>query len=70
MLFAKNLNLNNINPEWVEKRSGFRKLAEVPIRFVPVVSSYDTDQNNSNSFSLVWNKSGEEVIEKEYKKEE
>ena len=81
--FAKNLDLKDINPEWAEKRSGFRKLAEVPIRFVPVISSYDAEPDNSNSFSLSVNlsstpeikitksvnKSGEEVTEKEYKKE-
>ena len=83
MPFTKNLNLKDINPEWSEKRSGYRKLDEVPIRFVPVVSSYDAEPDNSNSFSLSLNlsstpevkitksvnKSGEEVTEKEYKKD-
>ena len=52
MPFAENLLLKYINPEWTEKRSGYRKIAEVPIRFVPVVTSYDADPDNSNSFSL------------------
>ena len=83
MPFTKNLNLKDINPEWSEKRSGYRKLDEVPIRFVPVVSSYDAEPDNSYSFSLSLNlsstpevkitksvnKSGEEVTEKEYKKD-
>ena len=83
MLFAKNIILDDINPEWAEKRSGFRKLDEVPICFVPVVSSYDAEPDNSNLFSLSLNlsstpevkitksvkKSGEEVIEKIGKKD-
>ena len=51
MPFAKNLNLQDINPEWAEKRSGFRKIAEVTIRFVPVLVLYDAKPANSNSFS-------------------
>ena len=83
MLFEKNLLLKDINPDWAEKRSGYRKIAEVPIRFVPVVSSYDAEPTNSNSFSMSLNlsstpevkitksvnKSGEEVTEKEFKKQ-
>ena len=83
MLFAKNLLLKDINPKWVEKRSGYRNIAEVPIRFVPVITSYDADHDNSNSFSLSLNisstpevritksvnKGGKEVTEKEYKKQ-
>ena len=53
MPFTKNLNLKDINPEWSEKRSGYRKLDEVPIRFVHVVSSYDAEPENSNSFFVV-----------------
>ena len=55
----------------------------MPIRFVPVVSLYDAEPDNSNYFSLSLNlsstpevkitknvnKSGEEVTEKEHKKE-
>ena len=52
MPFAKNLVIKETKPEWAEKTSGFRKIAEVSIRFVPVVSSYDADPDNSNSFSL------------------
>ena len=83
MPFAKNLVIKETKPEWAEKTSGFRKIAEVLINFVPVVSLYDADHDNSNSFSLSldicstlevkitksMNKSGEEVTEKEYKKE-
>ena len=57
MPFSKDLHLKDINPEWSEKRSGYRKLDEVPIRFVPVVSSYDAEPDNSNSFSLSLNPS-------------
>ena len=83
MPFAKNPNLKDINPEWTEKRSRFRKLSEVPTRFVHVVSSYDAEPDKSNSFLLSLNlsstpevkitkrvnKSGEKVTKKEYKKE-
>lgn len=83
MPFAKNLNLKDVNPEWAERHFGFKKLAEVPIRFVPVASPYDAIPDNSNSCSLSLNlsstlevkitksanKSVEEVTEKEYKKE-
>ena len=62
---------------------GFERTMEVPVRFVPVATLYDAYPNSSNSFSLFLNlsstpevkitksvnKSGEEVIEKEYKKE-
>ena len=83
MPFAKDLTLKDINPEWAERRSDFRKIADVPILFVPVATSYDTESNNSNSFSLFLNlsstpevkitksvnKSREQVTKKEYKKE-
>ena len=55
MPFARNLLLKDINPEWAEKKFEFRKIAEVPIRFVPVVNSYDTNPDNSKSFSLSLN---------------
>ena len=55
----------------------------MPIRFVPVVFYYDDESTNSNSFSMSLNlsstpevkltksvnKSGEEVTEKEFKKQ-
>ena len=58
-------------------------MTEVPVRFVSVATSYDAEPDSSNSFSLSLNlsstlevkntksvnKSGEEVTEKEYKKE-
>ena len=58
----------------------FRKVADVPIRLVPVETSYDAESDNSNYFSLSLNisltpeikitktvkKSGEEVTEQEY----
>ena len=64
--------------DWTEKMSGFRKMAEVP-----VATLYDTEPDNSESFSLCLNisstpevtitksvnKSEEEVAENEYKKE-
>ena len=59
--------------------SVFRKMAEVPIRFAPVATFYDAELDNSYSFALSStleakiaksvNKGGEEVTEKEYKKE-
>ena len=83
MPFENNLSLKEINPEWAEKRSGYRKIAEDPIRFVPVVSSYDTQHTNSKYFSLTLNlsstievkitkivsKSGADVTEKYFKKQ-
>ena len=80
MPFEMNLPLEDINPDWAKKRSGYRKIAEVIIRFVFVVSSYDTKPTNSNSFSMSLhlsstpkvkitkslNKSGEEVTKKEF----
>ena len=55
----------------------------MPISFDPIATSYDTENDNYNSFSLSLNlsstpevkiaksvnKSGEEVMEKEYKKD-
>ena len=83
MSLAKNLLRKDIKPGLAEKMSCFRKITEVLIRVVPVVTSYDTDPVNYNSFSLSLNlfstpevkvtksvnKSGEEVTEMEYKKE-
>ena len=83
MPITKNLAIKDINPEWAETRSGYRKTAEVPICVVLVVTSCDAAPDNSNLFSLSLNisstlevkitksvnKSGEEVIKKEYKKE-
>ena len=82
MPFEKNLLLKDINPDWSEKRSRYRKIVEVLIRFVPIVSSYDDEPSISNSFSLSLNfssttevkitksvfESGEEVTKKELKK--
>ena len=83
MSFKKNISLKDINPDWSEKRSRYRKIAEVSIRFIPVVSSHDDEPSNSNSFSLSLNlsstpevkitksvnTSGEEVTEKDFKKQ-
>ena len=83
MPFTKNLSIKEIKHDWDKKMSGFRKMAEVPIRFVPVATLYDAGPDNSHSFSLSLNisstpevkitksvnKSGEEVTEKEYKKD-
>ena len=83
MPFSKNMSLKEIKHDWAEKMSGFRKMAEVLIRFVPVATSYDAEPDSSNSFSLSLNlsstpevkisksvnASGKEVTEKEYKKE-
>ena len=83
MPFSKNISFKDIKYYWAERMYGFRKMAEVPTRFVPVATSYDAKPDNSNSFSLSLNpsstpeikitksvnKSGEEATEKEYKKE-
>ena len=83
MPFANNLTLKGINPEWAERRSSYRNIAEVPIRVVPIATLYDADPDNLNFFSLSLNRSstlgvkltkrvntsGEEVTKKEYKKE-
>ena len=83
MTFAKNLVLENINPEWAEKSSGYKQIAEVLIRFVPIVTTYDAESGNSKSFSFSlnlsltpelktiksMNENGEKVTEKKYKKE-
>ena len=53
MPFTKNLSLKDNNPEWTEKRSGYRNVAELLISFVYVVTSCDTDTDNSNSYFLV-----------------
>ena len=84
MLFTNNLVLKDINLDQTEKHSESRKIAEVPIRFNPIVTSYDADPNNSNLFSLSLilsstpdvkitksiHKSGEEITKKQDKKEE
>ena len=84
MPFSKNMSLNEIKHDWAEKMSGFRKMAEVPICFVPVATLYEPEPDSSNSFSLSLNlsstpevkitksvnKSGEEVTEKEYTKDD
>ena len=81
--FVKNLSLKEINPEWADRRVGFRKVDDEPIHFVPIATSYDTESENSNYFPLSLNlsstqeikitksvnKTGEEVTIKEYKKE-
>ena len=80
---SKNMSVKDIKHDWVEKISGFRKMAEVPIRFVPFATLHDAEPDNSISFPLSLNisstpevtitksvnKSGEEVTEKEYNKE-
>ena len=55
MVFENSMSLKYLNPEWAEKRSSYRKIAEVPILFVPVVSSYDAEPTHSNSFSISLN---------------
>ena len=76
--FTKNFSLKGINPDWADKHYGYGKISEVPILFVPVVTSYNADPDNSNYFSLSLdlsstpevritksvNKSGVEVTEK------
>ena len=83
MPFSKNMSLKDIKHDWAEKLSGFRKMTEVPIRVVPVATSYDAEPDSSNSFSLSLNlsstpevkitksvnKNGKEVTEKEFKKQ-
>ena len=82
MPFEYNLPLNDINPDWTEKRYGYRKMEEFSIRVVPIVSSYGDESTNSNSLSISINlsptpeikitksvnTSWEEVAEKEFKK--
>ena len=51
----KNLSLKDINSALAENRSGHRKITEVSICFVPVVSSYDDELTNSNSFFMSLN---------------
>ena len=48
MPFTKNLELKDINPEWAEKYSGYRKTTEVPICVVLVVTSYEAAPDNYN----------------------
>ena len=81
MSFEKNLLLKDINSGWAEKRPGYRKITEVSILFVHVVSSYEAEPTDSNSFSMSLdlssipevkitksvNKRGEEVTAKEFK---
>ena len=51
--FRKNLVLEELNPASVERRIGFRKVVDVPIRFIPVEASYDSKSDNSSSFFLL-----------------
>ena len=81
MSFEKNLLLKDINSGWAEKRPGYRKITEVSILFVHVVSSYEAEPTDSNSFSMSLNlsstpevkitksvnRSREEVTDKEFK---
>ena len=83
MSFSKNMAIKDIKHDWAEKMSGFRTMAEVPNLFVPVVTSYDAEPDNSNSFFFSLdlsstpkvtinksvNNSGEVVTEKEYEKD-
>ena len=80
MSFENNLLLTDINSGWAEKRPGYRKITEVSIFFVHVVSSYEAEPTDSNSFSISLNlssipevkitksvnKRGEEVTAKEF----
>ena len=75
--------LKYINPEWAEKCSGYRKITKVPIRSVSVVTSCEAETDDSISISMSpnlsstpevkitksVNKNGEEVTEKEFKKQ-
>ena len=63
MPFENNLLLKDINPEWAEKWSGYRNIAKVPICLVSVVSSYDAEPINSNSFSISLNLYSTPVLE-------
>ena len=72
-----------MSSESTKKRSRYRKIVEVPIHFVSVVTLYDAEPDNSNSFSMSLNfsstpevkiakrvkNSGERATEKEYKKQ-
>ena len=74
--------LSDCKPEWAE-RQGKRQVAEVPVRFIPVISPYDDEKSTAHSFSLLLNLSstpevktttttndkGEKVKEKSYVKE-
>ena len=81
MSFENNLLLKDNDYGWAEKRPGYRKIIEVSILFVYVVSSYEAEPTDSNSFSMSLNlspitevkitksvnKRGEEVAAKEFK---
>ena len=81
MSFENNLLLKDNDSVWAEKRPGYRKIIEVSILFVYVVSSYEAEPTDSNSFSISLNlssipevkitksvnKRGEEVTAKEFK---
>ena len=74
--------LSDCKPEWAE-RQGKRQVADVPVRFIPVVSPYDDEKSTAHSFSLslnlsstpevktttTTNEKGEKVREKSYVKE-
>ena len=78
MPFSNIMSIKDTKHDWAENMPGFRKMAEVRIRFVPVATLCDAEPDNSNYFSLSLNlsytsevsvnKSGEEVSKKEYKK--
>ena len=52
MPFSKNMSIKNIKHDWAEKISGYRKMTEVPIRFVPVATLYDAEPDSSLFFSV------------------
>ena len=74
--------LSDCKPEWAE-RQGKRQVADVHVRFIPVVSLYYDEKSTAHSFSLALNLSstpdvkstttttekGEEVKENSYVKE-
>ena len=76
------LQFSDCKPEWAE-RQGKRQVADVPVRFIPVVSPYDDEKSTAHSFSLALNlfstpevktttttnEKGEKVKEKSYVKE-
>ena len=55
MSFENNLLLKDNDSGWAEKRPGYRKIIEVSILFVYVVSSYEVEPTDSNSFSISLN---------------
>ena len=55
MLFAKTMLIKEIKHDWAKKISGYKKMAEVHIRFVPVATLHNAESDNSNYFSLSLN---------------